>query len=520
MGNIVTLTDEELDMIKAGLLIPVAGYARISKDDEKDRHGVKDQHCDNRRNAREYGWIVVYEYEDNDRSASKPNVVRKDFEAMLVALRRGKTTEGVEIRGVIVVHEDRLIRRPGDYERFVEEFTLEDGRVYADEQGRKDLYSDDVETMGLMGAVISKAESRRMRKRARNNHRRRAAEGKVPRGKPRFGWLEDKITAHPVNSRAINKAAKDFIAGRSTASITMEWKRKGILTAEGNPFKQQTVALVLKNPRICGYRKINGQLVCDEKGNPVVGEWDALVTPAEWKKIDAIFQARQGKTVGPNGETAGELGLREPKYLLTGLARCGKPKDDDSLCLTRHRITWVPKHTWHNYSCQPKCNGGCAGTSRQGPAVDEYVTEAVLAKLEEVIAFDVADVEWEGQEQLDDRHRRLSALKAQYSSGGISDGFFFETVRSLEMEIDRLRAEQRKFVLSGQQALTTTANIRERWFADDPDVALDLSQKRAFLRLALHAVVIHPAGKGGRFNPDLLELRWRKEIQVPTLAAA
>jgi hypothetical protein len=28
--------------------------------------------------------------------------------------------------------EDRLIRRPGDYERFVEAMTYRDGRVYAD----------------------------------------------------------------------------------------------------------------------------------------------------------------------------------------------------------------------------------------------------------------------------------------------------------------------------------------------------------------------------------------------------
>ena len=35
--------------------------------------------------------------------------------------------------------------------------------------------------------------------------------------------------------------------------------------------------------------------------------------------------------------------------------------------------------------------------------------------------------------------------------------------------------------------------------------------KRAYLRDALHAVIVHPVGGGGRrpFNPDLLELIWR-----------
>ena len=42
---------------------------------------------------------------------------------------------------------------------------------------------------------------------------------------------------------------------------------------------------------------------------------------------------------------------------------------------------------------------------------------------------------------------------------------------------------------------------------------LDLSEKRAYVREALHAVLISPAGKGvsshGKFNPDLLQLVWR-----------
>jgi hypothetical protein len=56
-------------------------------------------------------------------------------------------------------------------------------------------------------------------------------------------------------------------------------------------------------------------------------------------------------------------------------------------------------------------------------------------------------------------------------------------------------------------------HVRRRWFTPVKDGGLDLSEKRAYVREALHAVIISPAGKGvgshGKFDPDLLQLVWR-----------
>jgi DNA invertase Pin-like site-specific DNA recombinase len=158
-------------------LIPVVSYARISADLKRDAHGVQDQHKVNRETAARYGWVVVHEFTDNDRSAAKVGVVRDDFEAMLSALRAGRLPDGTHIEGVVILAEDRLARRPGDYERFVEAFTYQDNRVFADHRGTKDLYSEDVESMGLFGAVISKMEVRKMQRRMRRSHRARAEQG-------------------------------------------------------------------------------------------------------------------------------------------------------------------------------------------------------------------------------------------------------------------------------------------------------------------------------------------------------
>src|SRR5215475_14879942 len=96
--------------------IPVVSYARISSDGERDEHGIADQHRVNRRTAKRLGLRVVAELTDSDRSASKASVVREGFEEMLRALAVGRIADGTAVRGVVVLNEDRLARRAGDYE--------------------------------------------------------------------------------------------------------------------------------------------------------------------------------------------------------------------------------------------------------------------------------------------------------------------------------------------------------------------------------------------------------------------
>ena len=138
------------------------------------------------------------EFTDNDKSAAKSGVVRA---------RRAAA----------------MVRRPGDYERFVEAITYRDDRVYADQRGPKDLCSEDVESMGLIGAVISKMEVRKMQRRMRNDHRRRALAGEPPAGGNRpFGWKEDRRTLKPAEASLARKAADQFVTGRGLNSIVAE----------------------------------------------------------------------------------------------------------------------------------------------------------------------------------------------------------------------------------------------------------------------------------------------------------
>jgi DNA invertase Pin-like site-specific DNA recombinase len=243
-------------------MILVVSYARISADQERDEHGIQHRHKVNRQTSERLGWIVVEEFTDNDKSAAKSSVVRDDSEAMLGALRAGKLSDGRAIRGIVVMAEDRLVRRPGDDERFVEAITYRDGRVYADQRGPKDLYSEDVESMGLISAVISKMEIRKMQRRMRQDHHRRALAGEPPAGGKRpFGWKEGRRTIDQEEARHVRQAAEQFVTGRGLNSIVAGWQREGLKTTTSKEWTATSLKVMLQNPRLCGWRMLNSELV-------------------------------------------------------------------------------------------------------------------------------------------------------------------------------------------------------------------------------------------------------------------
>ncbi|MET8146471.1 recombinase family protein [Sphaerisporangium sp. NPDC005288] len=496
-------------------LVPVVSYQRASADKARDEHTVTDQRKVNQMTAGRLGWRIVHAFTDNDKSAAKEGVIRDDFEAMLRVLRAGRLPDGTRVQGCVVVAEDRLVRRAGDYERFVDAITSSDGRVFADARGPKDLYSEDVESMGLMGAVLSRMEVKKMRRRVTRWHRSRAEDGVIPNGYRPFGWRDDRRMLDPVQATAIRKAVQAILAGGSLNSIVRNWQETGFLTTRGNAWEAQTLKQLLRNPRLCGWRKINGEIVKDADGKPVQGQWEAIITPQEWEAVQAIFDARRGKQVGSNG-VIGNLptDFRDHTYLLTGILRCGRPKDDGTLCMAKLRVTSHRDCDHHVYACRSKAQGGCGRLARRGDMVDVFVSEVVLAKLEEQ-PLEAAQVEpWTGASELEETETQLRELRDHWHKKKVSNSLFFSEVERLEGEISRLTKERAQHEAAARRARSTVTDIRRRWYSDTDDDRLDMAQKRALLREAFHAVIVHPVGQGrgsrGTFDPDKLELIWRE----------
>ncbi|WP_242911093.1 recombinase family protein [Actinomadura terrae] len=491
-------------------------YVRASADKAKDEHTVEDQQAVNEQTAARLGCRIVKRFKDNDKSAAKDNVRRDDFEAMLKVIRVGKLADGTPVSGCIVVADDRLIRRAGDYERFVDAITLEEGRVYADARGFKDLYSEDVESMGLMGAVISRMEVKKMRRRVRQWHRGRAEKGAVPTGGRAFGWKEDRVTLDPVEAAAIRKAVGEFIGGRSLNSIVKEWQERGLKTPRGNDWTTSPTRKMLANPRLCGWRMIKGELV-EKDGVPVEGEWEPIISTEQWEALRAIFETRKGNVLKEDGSVRQPLPRdhTEHRYLLTGVLRCGRILPDGTMCNTKLRVLNNRKRGTFRYFCKSKAQGGCGALARRGDKLEEFVSEAVLAKLEERGAVAAREVgPWPGQAELEEREGQMRELRDRFRQRKITNELFFQLIEDLEPEIARLRADRARYELAAQQAERDVTDIRRRWYSETDDDRLDISQKRTYVRECFHAIIVHPAGKGNgsrsKFDPDLLEPIWRE----------
>ncbi|MBO4258524.1 recombinase family protein [Streptomyces griseorubiginosus] len=362
---------------ETGGLIPVASYARTSEDSrQRDGHGVRYQLRINERTARDHGCVVVMAYSDNARSASKAGVVRPGFDRLMADLVRGRTDGGQPIKGVVCVADDRLYRRAEDLARFFAALTSSPGRIYVDPQGVRDPYSQE----GLMQAVRSldaaATETRVRSRRLSHWHWARAVEG-VPHSGPRpFGWLEDRITLHPEESKLVEQAISDRLSGKAVRAIARDWCELGVTGTRGGRPNGQTVTQIITAPRVCGYRANRGELLfVPETGEPVVGQWQPISTPELWHAVCATFSP--GSLFLHRGSGAPRLTDSRrpvPRHLGTGFLRCGARSPDGTacggaLCAQKGRSQRSP----YVYSCR-----NCRRCSISGPLVDTALERLIF----------------------------------------------------------------------------------------------------------------------------------------------
>lgn len=280
----------------------------------------------------------------------------------------------------------------------------------------------------------------------------------------------------------------------------------------------RSLKTALLSPRICGWRELDGELVRDSTGEPIQGQWAPIISGDEWNAIRAVFGARKGHFIGRDGKIGRRhpTDYRDPAYLLSGILRCGNTLPDGNLCNTPLRSNRAKDAAHHVYTCRSKAQGGCGGVSRRGDLVDLFVSEAVLAKLEEGELLDASDGdEWTKEELLLDSVSRLEELTKRWQAKAIGNELFFSLAPGLGQEIADYRAEKNKHEafakLQQSRKATDVEKIRKRWYLPEDEGGLPISTKRTYIREALHAVIMYPAGKGNKkFDPDTLDPIWRE----------
>jgi site-specific DNA recombinase len=505
-------TDVELTGLSVGL------YTRISDDTEQDAKGVGRQEEDERAFVLWAGGVPAEPvYDENDTSAyrkkrivlpdgtSAYRVIRPKWQRMLADLRAGV------IQAACVYDIDRLARDPRDLEDAIE-LVEHYRRPIVGVTGGFDLMTDNGRFAArILVAQANKASADTARRVARK-HVQLQQEG-APTGNTRpFGWEEDKRTVRPAEAEEIRRVVERIVAGGwPVAAVVVDLNDRGVLTSTGKRWRQTTLVQMLRNPRLAGLRArtvheddpVSGsrhrhlEIVRRPDGSPVVGQWDPILTVAEWEAVLAVVGTGTRAAPGRNSR----------HYLLTGICRCGE-------CGSRMRglsNASRPHQDTRNvpafvYGCPSRAVGGCGGVTRNGPEVDAHVREAVFAKIELETSGAVAELPpWDRQADYDRVTADIAELTAAWKAQPkrISSARYFALLPDLEAAEKRLLADRARHAAAVEAAKARPANIRTEW----PDYPL--ARQRAIVEEHLSAVVIHKAArKGARFDPDLLELVW------------
>jgi DNA invertase Pin-like site-specific DNA recombinase len=511
------------ECINQGIICLIA-YARISDTRKKgDKKGVENQHATCRdivRGHKHSKLLIVRRYTDNDLSAAKDDY-RADFESMLADLNRGITETGHPVGGIICVDEDRIYRLPSQWERFVNAFRSRTARFYVDDAGTQDLYAEGAEIRGLMNVAISMGEIRKKKSRTRRWHAGQARRGIPHTGGRPFGWREGGMELEPEEAKVTKEAIKLCKAGAQWATIRNLYEKSGIPTRKGGPWRVQTVKQIVVSPRNAGLRTINGELYRDEDGSYKIGEWERLCEPADMEEVWERYKprVRKPKSLLPTADdqkqrAAGQLHDKATKYLLSHRVRCGKVRDDTRRpCLTPMRGTVDSKGVaGYRYVCPPKSEGGCGGTGRHGPKLDDLIVSLVLARMKERAAVQHDSAPWDKENELSSKEAQLDTLNTRWLSPAseeerISDERYFKLSGLLEDQVRALRAEKKAWDLSNVSKRTKAADVERHWNYD-----LDLRQKRAVIAEMFQEIIVLPAGRGSTvFRPELIKVLWRED---------
>ena len=219
-------------------------------------------------------------------------VIRPVFEAMLSDLKKGRTesthfrpADGfdqiVDVNGACVVDLDRLTRDHRHMEDAIETVQYFN-RPIIDITGTLDLLTENRRDTARVMVTMAGKQSSATSRRGRDSHRARARRG-IPVGGTRpFGWMEDKRTADPKESKLINDAATGLLDRTYNVSrLLKRWDELGVQTPRGNKWVRSTFIHMMTSPRMVGWR-VNGPLDVphheryfrDVEGNPVKGQYD------------------------------------------------------------------------------------------------------------------------------------------------------------------------------------------------------------------------------------------------------
>src|SRR6266508_3617718 len=199
-------------------------------------------------------------FKDNSLSAWKPNVVRKDWEALMARLESGASD------GVIVYDLTRFSRKIREGERLVE-LAAKGIRVWS-LSGEYDLATADGRRHFREAMVAAAGESDKISERVRRGKLRKARRGKPSGGGRGFGmpgfaptpegWEpgdarervpDERVTAE---QEIVRECYRRLLAGETLTSVVADLNRRGVTTVTGGRWTAPTLGRSLRRAALAG----------------------------------------------------------------------------------------------------------------------------------------------------------------------------------------------------------------------------------------------------------------------------
>jgi site-specific DNA recombinase len=286
-----------------------------------------------------------------------------------------------------------------------------------------DLTSGDDRFTGGLDALVAEYESERIRTRVLRGKRASAADGR-PMSRPPWGYiatrevdaqgrLRPQWEPDPVEAPRVREAVERLLAGESQYAV-LEWLKA---TDGYAPTTPTTLRRALLNPALAGLRQHQGEVV-----GPA--SWPGIITKEQYEQLksrDRRMRAMHGFNSQPGPE---------PKYLLSGIAKCGIC--DEGL---RYRAKEGRKPY---YTCRK------GHVSRLADMLDKAV-EAAIFKL--LSSIDPSDYESDDANdsaviaEIEGLEGQLAEWEAEAIAGQVSPGAFGRAERELTARIEALRAK-------------------------------------------------------------------------------
>ncbi|MFD8594582.1 recombinase family protein [Kitasatospora sp. NPDC059646] len=518
------------NLISPGALVPLGIYRRVSEDkalkgsdsawrEVEEQVVIQDGKLRTLAASLPFG-TILHDYCDNNTPASDPYVVRVHFERMLRDLEAGV------IRGILFLHSDRLARLTYDAARVCRIFEMNPTYTGLSAEGGVNLATVEGRGMFIMQVAVGNMEIGNNKRRVAGTNKHIAEKG-IMHGAPRaFGWNEDRRTLHVEEAPMIRDAILAIPGGYLIADFRRALrdygyeptKTKRSRTDQPRMIQHSAAEHILMSPRVCGLRfhvpedvrrQAEGRLwlpdfIVHKDGEPVRGDWEAPASYSEWlAAVNEIKRRKQSNKSGKKGKHD-----TTAVYLASGIVRCGK-------CASPMWSNPYSKKTnpgayekWgFRYACLSN-QGGCGGVTRVGPPIDDLIETAFLLETKATIGNDVAAPTEIDETVHDGRLAEIAAEIADVNSRRrekrISTSSALDMIEELEAERDDLASKRGALSLQKRKAALLTPDALAGW------KGLTMAEKRTRLKAAIRAVIVHPAGRGRRFDPDLIEIVWQE----------